>query len=147
MIDCPACKISFSPRYRICPRCKAYEAKLEDRIEYLTDSAEAALDQGAIPADVESMLLEEGIPPLVAREIVSARARKVKRAARSYGLFRLLGALGVVLLGITLVVIGLLASPSGLGSWVLGTGLSLAVAGAWPFLLGVYNVLTGRDQQ
>jgi hypothetical protein len=86
MIECPFCKISFSPRHSLCPRCKAYEAKLDDRIEYLGNAAEAALDRGITPADVEAMLVEEGVPPLVACEMVAARARKVKRAERAHGL-------------------------------------------------------------
>src|ERR1700722_2892936 len=118
MIDCPNCKITFTPRFRVCPQCQAFEANLEDRVEYLADSAEAALGHGSTPADVESILLEEGMPSLVASEIVSARARKVKREARSYGLFRVLGGSGLLLAAIMLVIAGFISFPSR-WSWLL----------------------------
>ena len=56
MIECPTCKVSFSPRHRLCPRCKAFEARLEDRVGYLTNTAETALDQGVSPVEVELKL-------------------------------------------------------------------------------------------
>jgi hypothetical protein len=52
MIECPNCKISFSPSQRQCPRCKVCKSKLDDPIEYLGHSAEEAIDRGLTPADV-----------------------------------------------------------------------------------------------
>jgi hypothetical protein len=145
MIECPTCKTSFNPRYRVCPRCGTYEAKLEDRIEYLADTAEIALDQGAASADVEVMLVDEGLAPLMASEIVSARARKVKRTERSYGLVRLFGGLGLVLVAGVIAAIGAFSLPSRFGWRMLIAGVGLALAGAWPLTLGIYSTVTGRD--
>jgi hypothetical protein len=146
MIECPTCRTSFNPRHRVCPRCGKYEAKLEERIEYLADTAEIALDQGATAADVEAMLVEEGLAPLVACEIVSARARKVRRTERSYGLVRLLGDLGLVLVASIFIAIGALSLPALFGWRMLAGGVGLALVGAWPLTLGIYSILTGRDK-
>jgi hypothetical protein len=146
MVECPTCKISFSPRHRLCPRCRAYEANLEDRAEYLANTAEIALDQGVPLAEVESMLLEEGMPSLVAHEIVCARALKVKRAARRYALVRLLGGSGILLLASILTLVGVFTLPSRIGVRLLAAGLFLGAAGAWPFILGIYSLMTGRDR-
>jgi hypothetical protein len=147
MISCPDCKTSFSPRYRICPRCGIFQPKLDDRMEYLADMAEVALDRGGSPGDVESSLVEEGVPALVAAEIVCARTTKVKRAERSYGLVRLLG--GSIILGTAsaLALGGVLISPSRLGHRLLIAAALVGAAGARPFYLGVYSVLTGRERQ
>ncbi len=146
MIECPTCKISFSPRHRLCPRCRAYEAKLEDRVEYLANSAETELDRGVGFAEVESILLEEGVPPLVAHEIVSARALRVKRAARRHALVRLIAGSGILALASSLTLVGVFTLPSRLGIRLLAAGLFLGAAGAWPFTLGIYSLVTGRDR-
>ena len=91
MIECRACKIRFSPRYRVCPRCKLYEPPAEERMDYFEDLAEAALDRGQSPSEVEALLNEQGVAGLVAAEIVSARAAKVARTERAYGVKRLVG--------------------------------------------------------
>jgi uncharacterized membrane protein len=145
MIECPACKTWFNPRFRRCPKCETYEARLEDRLDYLAEAAEADLDRGATPAEVEAMLIAEGVAPLEACEIVSAKAKKVARAERSYGLVRLLGGAGLILLAAMIVLVGVLTLPSRLGRRLLLVGVLLGVAGAWPFGLGIYSVLTGRE--
>jgi hypothetical protein len=147
MIECPACKIRFSPRFRNCPRCGTYEAKLEERLEYLARSAEMELDRGATPAEVEALLIAEGIAPLEAVEIVSAGAKKVARAERSYGLVRLLGGAACVFLAAVVVTIGLLLMPSRWGLRLLIAGVLVGISGAWPFALGLYSVVTGRERR
>ncbi len=92
------------------------------------------------------MLVEEGMPPLVAHEIVCARARKVKRAARWYALVRLLGGSGILLLASILTLAGVFTFPSPSGIRLLAAGLLLGAAGAWPFILGIYSLMTGRDR-
>src|SRR4051794_27842574 len=134
MIECPDCKISFSPSHRVCPRCKAYQPTLQDRIEYLADKAEAALDRGAARARVESWLVQEGLPPQWASELVSARARKVRRSARSYGSVRLLVGLGVLLAASVVGLLGLAAFPTRVGKLSLGLAVLMALTGARPFL-------------
>ena len=147
MIDCPHCKISFSPSNRVCPRCKAYKAKLDDRVEYLGHCAEAALDRGDTPADVEAMLVEEGVPALAACEMVTASNRKVKRAERSHGLIRLIGGSAILLASLVLILLGVLALPSPLGARLVVYGVLVGVAGAPPFALGLYSVVTGREKR
>jgi len=147
MIECPCCKISFSPSHRLCPRCKAYKAKLDDRIEYLGHSAEEALDRGLTPADVEAMLVEEGVPALAACEMATVSARKVRRAERSYGLVRLLGGSVILLASLALILIGVFALPSPTGARLIVYGVLVGVAGAPPFTLGLYSVLTGREKR
>ena len=147
MIECPSCKISFSPRHSLCPRCKAYKAKLDDRIEYLGHSTEEALDRGVTPADVEAMLVEEGVPALAAHEMVTASARKVSRAERSHGLVRLFGGSVILLGSAALTLIGVLALPDPSGAHFVLYGLLVGVAGAPPFALGLYSVLTGREKR
>lgn len=142
MIECPACRISFSPRLRRCPRCNAYEARLEDRLEYLVQAAEAELDQGAKNTEVEQMLINQGLAPLDAVEIVSAQAKKVSRVERSYGLVRLLGGAALLTLGATAMGLGIWSSS---GRLVL-LGAVVGVIGVWPFLLGVYSTVTGRER-
>jgi len=146
MIECPGCKIMFSPRHRFCPICKSYQAKLDDRIEYLADKAEQALDRSVAPSDVEAMLVEEGISPLVASEIVGARARKVSRAERSYGLFRLVGGSAILLVGCVLTLLGVLALPSHLAFRVFIVAFVAVAAGVPPFFLGLYSIVTGREK-
>jgi hypothetical protein len=147
MIHCPACKTTFSPRFRVCPRCSAYDARLEERLEYLTDSAAISLENGAKPAEVESMLIEEGVSPLEACEIVSGKLAKIKGAARRYGLIRLFGGLGLEALAMVLAAIGWFALPSRFGLRMLIAGLGLGLAGAFPLLFGVYSMLTGREER
>src|SRR5579884_277830 len=125
MIECPTCKISFSPRFRICPQCKTYEARLEDRMEYLAESAEAALGRGESPKKIQFLLLAEGLSPQAAGDIVSARVKKVARSERSYGLVRLFGGLGMLLLGSILMLLGVVCLLSGFGVRLLLLGLSL----------------------
>jgi hypothetical protein len=36
--------------------------------------------------------------------------------------------------------------PSRLGIRLLAAGLLLGAAGAWPFILGMYSFMTGRDR-
>jgi hypothetical protein len=146
MIECPVCKIQFSPRHHICPICKSYQAKLYDRIEYLADKAEQALDRSIAPINVEAMLVDEGISPLEAAEIVRARARKVTRAARSYGLFRLIGGSTILLVAIFLALVGVFL-PGPLAFRLLVLASFAAAAGTAPFLLGLYSVVTGREKQ
>jgi hypothetical protein len=143
MIECPTCKVSFSPRHRVCPRCKAYEARLEDRVHYLTDTAETALDQGVSPDEVASKLLEEGVPSLRAHHIVCAGAQKVRRIARRHALVRLLCGLGLLLLASICVVPGFFLWPLGLG---ISAGILLGAVGAWAFILGIYGLITARDR-
>ena len=145
MIECPTCKISFSPRHRLCPRCKAYEARLEDRVDYLANIAETALDDGVVLAEVESMLFEEGVPSLVAHEIVIAAAKKVRRAAKRHAFLRLLGGLAILLPASSLLLVGIFILPSPSGVRLLAAGLFLGAVGAWPFTLGICGLLTGRD--
>jgi hypothetical protein len=147
MIECPGCKISFSPRHRICPICKCYKAKLDDRVEYLANKAELALDRGVRPADVESMLVEEGVPSLVASEIIVTQARKVARSERSYGVFRLLGGLAILLCSSVLALLGALTSPSRVAFYLFMGALLAGAAAIRPFILGLYSVLTGREKQ
>ncbi len=147
MIECPSCKIHFSPRYKFCPRCKKYEAALKDRVEYLGDSVEAALDRGASAADVEAMLVEEGVSPQEACEMVAARSRKVKRAERSYGLFRLLGGSAILLVGLVPIIWGICLLPSYIGKRSITAGVVICAVGAGPFYLGLYSVLTGREKK
>ena len=147
MIECPYCKISFNPRHTLCPRCKAYEAKLADRMEYLAHAAEAALDRSTPLADVEAMLVGEGVPPLVAHEMVDARARKVSRAERSHGLVRLVGGSVILLAGLFLAQLGMLAMPSEAAAHMVVFGALAMMAGAPPFALGLYSVLTGREKR
>jgi hypothetical protein len=147
MIACPSCKISFSPRHTRCPRCQAYEARLAERIEYLAVAAETALDRGVAPADVEAMLVEEGVPRLEACETVATKARKVKLAERSYGVVRLLGGSVILLAGMILVLAGMFAGLRITGIHAVYLGLLIGVAGARPFALGLYSVLTGREKR
>src|SRR5260370_20000378 len=142
MIECPGCKISFNARHRICPRCKSYQAKLEDRIEYLADKAEMALDGGAKPADVESMLVEEGLSSLQASEIIITRARKVARRERSYGVFRLLGGSAILLFAGVLFVFGMITTPSRAAYYAFLVALLSGAAGVKPFSFGLYSVMT-----
>ena len=145
MIECPYCKISFSPSNRVCPRCKAYKGNLDDRIEYLGHCAEAALDRGLTPADVEAMLVEEGVPALAAYEMVTASARKVSREERSHGLIRLIGGSAILLASLVLILIGVFTLPT--GARLVVYGLLVGVAGAPPFALGLYSVVTGREKK
>jgi predicted ATP-dependent serine protease len=142
MIECPACRISFSPRLRRCPRCNAYEARLEDRLEYLVQAAETELDQGAKTTEIEEMLIHEGLAPLDAVEIVSAQAKKVSRVERSYGLVRLLGGAVLLVLAVTAIGLGIWGSS---GRLVL-LGAAVGAIGVWPFVLGVYSTVTGRER-
>ena len=115
-------------------------------MHYLADRAEAALDQGASPAETEAILQEAGVPALVAFEIVSARARKLRHTARSYGLLRLLMGLCLVSLGSSLAAVGAFVLPTRLGRRLLFAGLLLCFAGARPMFLGLYSLLSGRDK-
>jgi hypothetical protein len=138
MIECPSCKISFSPQFRVCPRCGTYEAKLEDRIEYLEHIAEEALDQNALLRDVESMLIIEGLAADQAREIVSRNGKKVTRVARFYGLKRLAFGLGVLLLSV-FVLADKSSSPRSRIRAIFA-----ALTGALFLVWGMYSLLAGR---
>ena len=147
MIECPNCKISFNPRHRTCPRCKGYEARLEDRLEFLARSAEVAFERGAPVAEIEAMLIEEGVSPLEASEIVSVKTTRIKRITRGYGVFRLAGGLGALLLAGILVVLAVLAAgkPSAAGK-IMHFALMLALFGLGLFLSGIYSTVTGREK-
>src|SRR5262245_35544002 len=118
MIECPTCQISFSPRFRRCPRCGVYEARLEDRLEHLTRTAEMEIDRGATEAEVVALLVEEGIGRLEAAEIVNAVANKVTRAERRHGLIRLFGGAGLLLLAAVTIAAGMYISPSRAGLYL-----------------------------
>src|SRR5262249_26708789 len=111
----------------------------------LGHSAEEALDRGLTPADVEAMLVEEGVPALAACEMVMVSLRKVRRAERSHGLVRLLGGSAILLASLALILIGVFTLPT--GARFIVYGLLVGVAGAPPFALGLYSVLTGREKR
>ena len=141
MIECPTCKISFSPRCRVCPRCQAFEPTLSERIEYLTSAAELALEDGATHTDVESMLVQEGISSHEAHEIVQERLVKVKGITRSYGWKRLLAGSGILILAAFPLVAGILSRH-----WRLGAlGLILSAIGIRLVILGTRNLVAGRE--
>src|SRR5262245_48617736 len=143
MIECPNCTISFSPKFRVCPRCGAYEAKSEDRIEYLEQTAEDALDQGAHPGDVESMLtIREGLTPEQAREIVSRGGKKVTGVARFYGVKRF--AVGLVLFLLSAFVLASVFSSPHIRIRVIVAGLGGVAGSAWLLVWGIYSFLAGR---
>jgi hypothetical protein len=142
MIECPNCRVAFSPRHALCPRCKTYEAKLEDRISFLESEAEAALDDGIGPYEVQSMLEKAGVPRDLAYEVVSGRAKNVARGARSRGLKRMLAGLGIFLLSGAFGLIVLLGIPSRL---LVKIVFVAAIPGVFLFLLGLRNLLSGRD--
>ena len=145
MIECPECKISFSPRHRICPRCGQYEAKPADRIEYLAHTAEAGLDNGATPAMVQAMLLEEGLSRNEADEIISAGAMKVRAAARSYGLKRLLVGLAFLTAASVSGAMGAMGFPSDNGLDLVFAAMLLGLVGVRLIWLGMSGILRGRD--
>jgi hypothetical protein len=145
VIECPTCRISFGPRHRTCPRCGVYKARLEDRIDYLASVAETALEQGAAPAEVESMLREEGLPSPEAAEIVSARLSKVRRVARFYGSWRVLCGVVITPFAAALVLIGAWTCTSPLGRRLLALGLLSSILGIWLLVWGMYGLLTGRN--
>jgi hypothetical protein len=144
MIECPTCKIGFSPKFRVCPRCGAYEAKLEDRLEHLEHIAEDALDEGALPHNVEAMLLFEGLPAERAREIISARGKKVRGAARFYGLKRLVAGLGLLLLSAVLLAFVFSSSPPRRKVRAAVGAVGAAVSGAGFLGWGIYSIVAGR---
>jgi hypothetical protein len=146
MIECPTCRISFSPRFRRCPRCGVYEARLEHRMEYLARAAELQIDRGVVAADVEALLVAEGVSPLEAGEVVAAAATTVARAERRYGLIRLFGGGALLVLAIAVAAAGMYISPSRWGLRLIAGGVLVGVAAAYPFYLGIYSVLTGRDR-
>jgi len=147
MIECPACRISFSPRFRHCPRCRAYEARLDDRLEFLARAAEMEIDRGATDAEAADMVVGEGLSPLEAGEMVAAASKKVARAERRYGLIRVFGGAGLLFLAAVVTAVGMCAGPSPWGFRLLLAGVFLGLAAAWPFALGIYSVLTGREKQ
>jgi len=143
MIECPTCKISFSPSCRICPRCETYEPTLNERIEYLISAAEIALEEGAADADLESKLVQEGVSSQEAHEIVHERATKVRRATRYYGYKRLFGGIAMVFLAGFPFAAAIFGTTRRVTFTALG--LMLAGMGVRLLVLGTRNILAGRD--
>ncbi len=151
MITCPHCNIGFNPKYRTCPKCQSYEPTLESRLESLANVAEDALDDGADPRSVTAMLVEEGVSAEEACEVVSVRARKVQDAARHRGLLRLLGGLGIGLLG-SLILLLIVQTVWWWRVEMLYPGAALIelvgllfVFGSLMSVSGMGSVLSGRD--
>jgi hypothetical protein len=147
MIECPACRIGFGPRFRYCPRCGAYEAPAGERAAYLDRVAETEFDRGATAAQVVEVLVGEGVSRNEAAEMAAAAARAVARAERRYGLARVAGGAGLLFLAAVLLGVGLCAGPSRGKVYLLTAGVVAAGSGAAPFALGLYSVWTGRDRR
>jgi hypothetical protein len=125
-----------------------YEPKLEQRLDYLGDVAEAQLGHGALPAVVAATLAEVGLSAEQAREIVSVRARKLRRAARHDGLTKLLSGAGIGLFGSALLFASIvLASYAGfLVIWPLSFGLLVTIVGVRLVVSGSRRFAAGREE-
>jgi hypothetical protein len=142
LIACPQCQISFSPKFSVCPECKTYKARLEDRLAYLENEAEIALDDGKSRDDVEAMLVAAGIAPVSVAEIVRARSRKVSNAARSYATQRLICGVALLAIGIGLTAFNFKVEPH---HHILLLGLSAIGVALRLFVLAGRALISGRD--
>lgn len=143
MIECPACKISFGPSHRVCPRCQTFEPALNDRIEYLISAAEMELENGVVSSEVEARLVQDGVSPNEAHEIVFQRVAKMRAATRIYGYKRLAGGVGMLFLATFPFAAAILGEARRVRFIVLG--LILGGMGVRLLILGSRNVLFGRE--
>ncbi len=61
MIDCPNCRISFSPSFDVCPRCKTHQTPHADRVAYYVHQGEAIYRTGGTKDDVRAFLRGRGL--------------------------------------------------------------------------------------
>jgi hypothetical protein len=100
MIVCGHCGIHFSASLRHCPKCQQFEAPHSAVVERLKIDAKARLEMGAERAEMQSLLIEYGVPRSQAVEFVNENSEKIDR--------------GVVNRGALWLLIGCLAIPLGL---------------------------------
>jgi hypothetical protein len=116
---------------------------LNDRIEHLISTAEMELENGAVSSEVESRLVQDGVSPNEAHEVVFQRAGKIRAATRSYGYKRLAGGVGMLFLATFPFAAAILGEGGRVRFTVVG--LILAGMGVRLLILGSRNVLLGRD--
>ena len=100
------------------------------------------LENGADSSEVESKLVQDGVSPNEAHEIVFQRVAKMRAATRTYGYKRLAGGVGMLFLA-TFPFAAAILGEARVRFVVLG--LILAGMGVRLLILGSRNVLFGCD--
>lgn len=106
VIDCPNCKISFSPRNARCPRCDQFETPRDQHQAFWKRDARARIEDGYDPRRVRADLLACGIAETDADSIIG-RAQSAQRSVnRQFGCVRLVVAIAMIVTGLLFVIGG-----------------------------------------
>jgi hypothetical protein len=144
VIDCPNCKIRFSPQFRYCPRCNAHQTPFEERRSYLKRRSEELVMEGLSATDLRQMLISEGLADFDADTIVRDSTSKVRSTNRSFGCSRLV--LGITMLTAgTLMLITVLFVTRNIGGVILAkrSVVAFAFAAGLLVLSGIYAIFSG----
>lgn len=125
MITCGHCGVHFSASLRLCPKCEKFEAPQSAVLERLKIEALARLEMGSDRAEVQSLLVENGVPRSEAIAFVAENSVKIDR--------------GVVNRGARWLLLGCLAIPVGAGP--------MAQSVHWFFVIHKPDLISGFGLQ
>jgi hypothetical protein len=150
LVECPNCKISFSPEMGVCPRCRKFRPTLAESDEFIRNRLRLAIAMGVDQNHLLELLQDAGVSSANAAGIVDAERRGYKREVRLRAIRQiLLGAFLVVILGPIFLCSGILfvrqgAKGKGPGEAIcVGVGFFIVGFGFLGF--GAVRLIRGRE--
>ena len=145
MINCPNCRISFSPSFASCPRCQAFDTPLAARRSYLTQATKTRIDEGESPALVREDLLANGFSDLEADTLIGESVSSVRSETRRYGCRRF--TIGVLMLGLAAFAIVIVLSGARIRGGFVITVIILLGSGSLATISGLCSLISGRESR
>lgn len=140
LFECPHCGSAFGASSRRCPRCGDFEPAVTDRIPFLANKAEEALNTGASLEAVREWLVDEGVPPSQAESLAGECHGRLRSEALKTGSRRL--ALGLVLVFASVIIFGIFMKQ---GRLPVGFAFPPFGCGVWLMVLGWQTLRHGRE--
>jgi hypothetical protein len=142
LVECPNCKLSFTPAFGVCPRCHTFRPNLAECDDFIRSRVRADIEAGFVKEDdLLRALQEKGMATGTAVELIRDERRRYKRRVRQRAMLRFAFGLLLAAAGPIFLFIGFFGGgrhPMMLGAMSLIVGLGFL----W---FGGMRLVRGRD--